>query len=228
MTTPTRLDGAAIVVLAGGVGARVGAGINKALLTIAGTPVIALSVRVALDAQPTRVVVVVRPEDREELSQAIQPILETDEVWIVDGGTERHDSEWNALQTLRPLIESGDIDVVAIHDAARPLAPVGLFHDVVAAARRHGGAIPTVSVDQMLGTDHTDLVAVQTPQAFRALDLLDAYRQADAAGFRGTDTASCVERFTGLAIVGVASTQANLKVTYAEDLAVAEVLLLRS
>ncbi|MGN6721165.1 MAG: IspD/TarI family cytidylyltransferase [Marmoricola sp.] len=222
------LDRAAIVVLAGGVGARVGAGVNKALLTIAGTPVIARSVRSALDAHPTRVVVVVRADDRDELAEAVQPVLGSDEVWIVEGGVERHDSEWNALEVLRPLIESGEIDVVAIHDAARPLAPVGLFHDVVAAARVHGGAIPTVQVDHVLGTDHADLVAVQTPQAFRAPELLQAYGRADAAGFRGTDTASCIERFTDLTIVGVASTAANLKVTYAEDLVVAEELLLRT
>jgi 2-C-methyl-D-erythritol 4-phosphate cytidylyltransferase len=222
------LDRAAIVVLAGGVGARVGAGVNKALLSIAGTPVIARSVRVALDARPSRVVVVVRPEDHDELSAAIQPVLSAEEVWIVEGGVERHDSEWNALQALRPAIEAGEIDVVAIHDAARPLAPVELFGDVVEAARLNGGAIPTVSIDHMIGTDHAKLVAVQTPQAFRAGDLIEAYGQADAAGFRGTDTASCIERFTDLTIVGVPSTQANLKVTFAEDLVVAEELLLRS
>lgn len=228
MTEEDALVGAAIVVLAGGVGARVGAGVNKALLTIAGTPVIARSVRVALDARPTRVVVVVRPEDRVELSQAIRGVLGPEEVWIVDGGIERHDSEWKALQALRPSIEAGDIDVVAIHDAARPLAPVSLFGDVVDAARLHGGAIPTVPMDHLIGTDHDQLVAVQTPQAFRARDLLEAYSQADAVDFRGTDTASCIERFTDLSIVAVAGTQANLKVTYAEDLAVAEELLLRT
>lgn len=228
MTEPDRLDRCAIVVLAGGVGARVGAGVNKTLLSIGGTPVIAQSVRVALDAHPARVVVVVRPEDRDLLSRAIQGVLGGDEVWIVDGGTERHDSEWNALQALAPLIKSHEIDVVAIHDAARPLAPVALFRDVVAAAREHGGAIPTVPVDHVLGTDNTSLVAVQTPQAFRARDLLDAYGQAHNDSFKGTDTASCIERFTDLPIVGVPSSTANLKVTYAEDLTVAEQLLLGS
>ena len=228
MTERPPLAGTAIIVLAGGVGTRVGAGVNKALLAIAGTPVIAHSVRVALDARPARVVVVVRPDDREALAAAIQPVLGADEVWIVDGGVERHDSEWSALQVLRPLIEAGDVDAIAVHDAARPLAPVALYEEVVAAARRHGGAIPVVPVDHVIGTDHAGLVAVQTPQAFRATDLLDAYAKADAAGFHGTDTASCVERFTEVTIVGVPSTQANLKVTYAEDLAVAEELLLRS
>lgn len=217
--------GAAIVVLAGGVGARLGAGVNKTLLSIGGTPVIAHSVRGALDARPARVVVVVRPDDRDLLSRAIQPVLGKDEVWIVDGGAERHDSEWNALTALMPLIASGEIDVVAIHDAARPLAPVELYGRVIEAARHHGGAIPTVAVDHMIGTDHPRLVAVQTPQAFQAADLLDAYRRADEAGFKGTDTAACVERFTELTIVGVPSSTANLKVTYPEDLAVAEQLL---
>ena len=230
----TALEGAAIVVLAGGMGARVGAGRNKALLPLAGTPVIARSVRGALDSGPSIVVVVVRAEDRAALAAAIQPVLGTDEVALLDGGEERHDSEWNALQALQPRIESGEIDVVAIHDAARPLAPVPLFAEVIAAAREHGGAIPTVPVDHVIGgegptgRDDRRLVGVQTPQAFRAKDLLEAYRRADAERFRGTDTASCVERYSELTIVGVPSTAANLKVTYPEDLAVAEELLLQT
>ncbi len=52
-----------------------------------------------------------------------------------------------------------------------------------------------------------------------------AYRQAEADGFVGTDTAACLERYTDLAITGVASTSANLKVTFPEDLALAEALL---
>lgn len=230
----TSLEHTAIVVLAGGVGARVGAGVNKTLLTLGGVPVVARSVRTALDARPARVVVVVRAEDREELSAAIQPVLGPDEVWVIDGGVERHDSEWNALQALAPVIESGEIDVVAIHDAARPLATAALYRDVVLAAHAHGGAIPTVRMDHLLGAPEVeesasqDLVAVQTPQAFRAAALLDAYRRADVEGFRGTDTASCIERFSDLMIVGVASSSSNLKVTYPEDLAVAEQLLLGS
>jgi 2-C-methyl-D-erythritol 4-phosphate cytidylyltransferase len=173
------------------------------------------------------VVVVVRPEDHDLLSRAIQSVLGPDEVWTVEGGEERHDSEWNALQALRELIEAGAIDIVVIHDAARPLAPVALYRDVVEAARLHGGAIPTVPVDHIIGAQYASLVAVQTPQAFRAGALFDAYRRANDVGFRGTDTASCIERFTDVTIVGVPSSSANLKVTYAEDLAVAEELLLR-
>jgi 2-C-methyl-D-erythritol 4-phosphate cytidylyltransferase len=70
-----------------------------------------------------------------------------------------------------------------------------------------------------------DLVGVQTPQAFRAVPLLAAYRSADADGFEGTDTASCLERYSpALRIAAVPSSSLNLKVTFPEDLALATAL----
>jgi 2-C-methyl-D-erythritol 4-phosphate cytidylyltransferase len=68
-------------------------------------------------------------------------------------------------------------------------------------------------------------VGVQTPQAFRARPLLEAYRAAARDGFEGTDTAATFERYAGLPVVAVPSTPANLKVTWPEDLALAEELL---
>ena len=69
------------------------------------------------------------------------------------------------------------------------------------------------------------LVGVQTPQAFRAADLLAAYRAAEADGFTGTDTASCVERYADLTIAAVPSSPANLKITFPHDLELAERLV---
>ena len=69
------------------------------------------------------------------------------------------------------------------------------------------------------------MVRVQTPQAFRARALLDAYRQAAAEAFEGTDTSSCVERFTDVDVRVFAGTATNLKVTYARDVLVAAALL---
>jgi 2-C-methyl-D-erythritol 4-phosphate cytidylyltransferase len=71
------------------------------------------------------------------------------------------------------------------------------------------------------------LVGVQTPQAFRAEPLLAAYRRADADGFVGTDTAACLEEYADVTVVGVPSTAANLKVTFPEDLSLAERLVSR-
>jgi 2-C-methyl-D-erythritol 4-phosphate cytidylyltransferase len=69
------------------------------------------------------------------------------------------------------------------------------------------------------------LSRVQTPQAFRAKDLLAAYTDALRAGFQGTDTASTVERFSDLVVQTVAGSRTNLKVTYPHDLFLAEQLL---
>jgi 2-C-methyl-D-erythritol 4-phosphate cytidylyltransferase len=69
------------------------------------------------------------------------------------------------------------------------------------------------------------LVAVQTPQAFRARPLLAAYDRAREEGFVGTDTASCVQRFTDLPVRWVPGDEHNLKITYPYDLARAERLV---
>jgi 2-C-methyl-D-erythritol 4-phosphate cytidylyltransferase len=221
---------AAAVVLAAGSGTRLGAETNKVLLPLDGVPILARSVRTVLDVDGVhRIVLVVRPEDREAISVAVAPHLGAHDLWLVDGGEHRHDSEWQALQVLAADIENDELDVVVIHDAARPLAGPGLWRAVIDAAARHGGAIPVVESPRLSHLDGSlappRLVGVQTPQAFRARDLLRAYRQAEADGFVGTDTASCLEHYTDVAIAGVPSTPANLKVTFPEDLGLAEALL---
>ena len=70
------------------------------------------------------------------------------------------------------------------------------------------------------------LVGVQTPQAFRAPDLLSAYTPAGADGFDGTDTGATLERYgTSVRIVAVPSSPLNLKVTFADDLRAVTALL---
>lgn len=224
---------AAVVVLAAGSGTRVGAGVNKVLLPLGDRPVLAWSVRDAHAARDVRrVVLVVRDGEQADVAEALAPYLGNDEVALVVGGQTRHDSEWAALRALAPEIESGAIDVVAIHDAARPLAGTALLETVLAAAREHGGAIPVVSLTGIVSRDGRPLPAgepagVQTPQAFRADVLLRAYEQAEAEGFQGTDTASCLERYAGVPIAAVPSSSHNLKITFSEDVVVAERLSAR-
>jgi len=215
---------AAVVILAAGSGSRVGAGVNKVLLPLLDAPVLAWSVRDALALDDVRqVVLVVRPGEADAVGAAVSPYLGSAEVTLVDGGETRHASEWEALRLLAPAIEAGEIDVVALHDGARPLAGRQLFAATLAAAREHGGAIPVVPLAGILGASG-DLVGVQTPQAFRAPDLLAAYRAADRDGFQGTDTASVLERYAGVPIAAVPSTPANLKITFPEDVDLAAAL----
>lgn len=220
---------AAVVVLAGGSGARVGAPTNKVLLPVAGVAVLARAVRTPLEvAGVDRLVLVVRPEDRARIEDAVAPVLGERDVWLVDGGAERHDSEWAALQVLAAEVSAG-LELVAIHDGARPLASAALFREVLDTAHRAGAAVPVVPAGALCHRDGRPeprrLAAVQTPQAFAARPLLEAYRRAATDGFRGTDTAACWERYVGTPIATVPGSPRNLKVTFAEDLPLAQELV---
>ena len=216
----------AVVILAAGSGSRVGAEVNKVLLPLRDAPVLVWSVLDALAlADVRRVVLVVRPEDRAAVESAVAPHLGDREVLVVDGGASRHASEWAALRILEPDIVAGEVDVVAIHDGARPLAGVPLWQSVVAAARAHGGAIPVVPAAGLLHSDLSPvsdgMAAVQTPQAFVATEVLAAYRAAAEDDFEGTDTAACVRAYRDVAIAAVPGSPLNLKITFAEDISLA-------
>jgi 2-C-methyl-D-erythritol 4-phosphate cytidylyltransferase len=222
-----------VVVVAAGSGSRVGAPTNKVLLPLRGAPVLAWSLR-TLAALPyvDRLVVVARAQDTDAVTAVVEAELAAHgqgrEAVLVTGGPTRHESEWRGLQPLRPAVEAGTLEVVVVHDAARPLAGGALFEATVRAAAEHGGALPVRPRPALVGADgrrHEGLVGVQTPQAFRAAPLLEAYARADRDGFTGTDTASCVARYTDLEVRGVPAPATNLKITFPEDVALAERLL---
>jgi 2-C-methyl-D-erythritol 4-phosphate cytidylyltransferase len=222
---------AAVVILAAGSGTRVGAETNKVLLPLGDTTVLGQSVRAVLAvAGVTRLVIGVRAGDEDAVRAAVAPILGAQEARLVPGGATRHASEHAALQALAGDVEAGEVDVVAVHDGARPLASPSLFEATLAAAREHGGALPVLALPGLLRRDLRavagGLVCVQTPQAFRAVPLLEAHRRAAADGYESTDTAACFQRYTDLPVVAVPSVATNLKVTFPEDLQVAERLLI--
>lgn len=150
---------------------------------------------------------------------------------FVIGGAERSDSVRCAL-----AIVDEEAAVIVVHDAARPLASAHLHESVVAAV--HAGAdaaIPAVPVTDTIkrvrvgadgslvvaGTpDRSELMAVQTPQAFRA----DVLRRAHRAATDATDDAALVEADGGDVVI-VEGERTNIKITSPEDLAVAAVLL---
>jgi 2-C-methyl-D-erythritol 4-phosphate cytidylyltransferase len=228
------MGSAAAVVLAGGSGSRVGAAGNKVYLPVAGRPLLSWSLA-AFAAAPSvsRLVLVAREADLPLAREAADRTGSA--VEIVPGGATRHGSEWAALSHLAAAIRAGELTAVAIHDGARPLASCELIEATLAAARMHGAAVPGVpltdagTVDPAHGVGAEPagrrLVRVQTPQAFRAGPLLDAYERAERDGFTGTDTAACVERYAGLRVHCLPGDPRNLKVTYRADLELAAALL---
>lgn len=223
----------AAIVLAGGRGARLRGGINKVFLPVRDRAVVDYSIRAFQRAKDVdRIVVAVRPEDRYRLDHLtggkVGPSLST-----VAGGSTRHQSEVRALESIAESIEAGAIDLVAIHDGARPFMTHEILEACVAAAGRFGGAVPGLSPDAPLYQIHEDgvrplpvdfLVRAQTPQVFRAQPLLSAYRASVEAAFEGVDTAETVEKFSSLEVAVVPGDERNMKITLVEDLFVAEEL----
>ena len=220
--------------LAAGEGRRSGHHTNKVLLPLAGRGVFTWSIESARRLETvTRTVLVIREEDRDVVTATLDREVGPPDVEVVVGGASRHASEWRALQALGPAIEAGEVDVVVIHDAARPLATTSMFASVIESAHEHGVAIPVRDQGHLTalddGTQPPDrVVAVQTPQAFRAEPLLEAYRLADVDGFVGTDTASCMERYTDVPVLCVPGDAGNIKITFPEDLFLAERLLAKA
>lgn len=223
------------VVLAAGLGTRVGADGNKAYLPLAGRSMVSWSLDAVTHVPGiTRTVLVFRRGERELAEDTVQRELGSANVEFVEGGDSRHASEFNVLSYLAADIEAGAVDVVLIHDAARPIAGPDMFVTALSVARAFGGALPAVTVPDVVKTGAGGLeslsgmgrlVRVQTPQAFRALPLLRAYQAANREGFEGTDTSSCIETFGDVDVRTFDGEERNLKVTYARDIAVAEALL---
>jgi 2-C-methyl-D-erythritol 4-phosphate cytidylyltransferase len=207
------------VVVAAGEGRRFGG--PKQLAHLGGRRVLDWSVDAAgADADG---VVVVTP--RLGMRQVSQAELDERGILTVPGGATRADSVRAGLCAV-PL----DAEIVVIHDAVRPLASRALFRAVVRAVEEGAdGAVPCLPVTETLkrvdhGTvaatvDRENLVAAQTPQAFRA-GILRAAHEGDP---EATDDAALVEAVGGKVVV-VPGERRNLKLTVAEDLVLARVL----
>lgn len=221
------------VIVAAGRGTRMGPGVDKLFLEVAGRPVMAHA-WARLDAAPDvdEIVLVVRAgmEDAfAEMAEALGPRRP----WrLAPGGAERQDSVWNGLSAVATGTE-----VVAIHDGARPCTPAALITATIAAARETGAAVAAQRVVDTLKegddgarivrtVDRSRLWAVQTPQTFRFEVIRRALAAVRERGLHVTDdTAAC--ELIGQPVALVESAAPNPKVTVPGDLPYIEWLLAR-
>lgn len=147
---------------------------------------------------------------------------------VLPGGAERQHS---VLCGLRALTS----EWVMVHDGVRPLVSERAVRDCCNAAREKGAAVLAVAVKDTVKQVNEDgiivatpqrasLRAIQTPQAFRREQLLDAHEQAEREGFLGTDDAMVMER-AGASVAVAEGEYTNIKITTPEDLPYAEFLL---
>jgi len=219
-----------VVVPAAGLSRRMG-GERKQFLSLAGEPILLRAVRPFLAHAGVRAIVVALPAEQVE---RVPPWLidRDDRILIVEGGETRRDSVWAGLQALPP-----DLDVVVVHDGARPLvSPDVVARCIDVAAGGVGAVAGYPAVDTMKRVDDAGSVTgtpersslwhAQTPQAFPGVQILQAYQRAIAEDWPATDDAALIEK-SGGAVVMVESSPANLKITRQEDLDVAESVLAR-
>ena len=218
---------AAALVLAAGAGKRLGAGGRKGLLTLGGKPLYAWSVQAFLNAPFVgQVVVVVHGEDLRSVGAACQRRFRDPRLKVVAGGAERQDSVRFGLQSMDPHME-----VILVHDAARPFINASLIKNCAVTARLLGGAVAAVPVKDSVKLEEKNgmlkalpreqLRAAQTPQAYQAALLREAHAQALLKHRYYTDEAGLCEA-AGTPSVAVASYYVNFKITTPEDLPLAK------
>jgi 2-C-methyl-D-erythritol 4-phosphate cytidylyltransferase len=218
------VDGAVAIVLAAGRGERMNATLPKALMSFGGATIVGRAVELA-SAASVAVVVVAPPGWEAEVHRAVRTF---DVDAVVAGGQTRQASVRAGLSAV-----PADVGRVLCHDAARPLASPALFARALEALEGWDGVVPVLRVidtvkrvqdGRIEGTEPRDaLTLAQTPQAFASAALRDAHERAAATGFEGSDDALLLER-AGYRVRAIEGERANLKITTAEDLRLAEAL----
>ena len=219
-------DSIAVIIVAGGSGARMGARLPKQFLPLDGRPVLMHTVQRFADALPQSRIVVVLPSSHIEYWDklcrrhgfAVPHIVCT-------GGANRFESVSNGLR------HAGEAELIAVHDGVRPLVSREIIERATEDTRTYGAVIPVVRpIDSMrrIDRDGSRIVdrslyrIVQTPQVFRADILRNAYARPFDERF--TDDASVVEA-AGQPVYLCEGSYENIKITTPVDMLTAEALL---
>jgi 2-C-methyl-D-erythritol 4-phosphate cytidylyltransferase len=222
------------ILLAGGSGKRMGAGMDKLMLMAANVPLLAHALTAFQKCPDVDEIILVAREDRKDSYRQLASTHQIDKlVSVVPGGVERQDSVWCGLQVV-----SSKSEIVLIHDAARALVTPQIISNCVASARKMGAAIPASRVKDTIKraqdatspsqiemtVDRSQLWAAQTPQTFRTELIRRAYEPLIRENVIVTDDAAAVEKM-GHPVFLVDSDPLNLKITTPEDLLLAEIIL---
>lgn len=221
----------AVVIPSAGSGLRTGLKTPKALIPLAGSTLAEQTIDVFRRHRRVGLIQPVVPAGKLSAfsSRLAGAIADGSCLPPVAGGRERQDSVFLGIKAL-----PSDVEIIIVHDAARPFVPPSLISRVLDAAGRHGAAIAAVAVQDTVkeGTplnlvartvDRRNLWLAQTPQAFQAGIIREAHQRARSLRFRGTDDASLVEAL-GCPVSIVPGSPLNLKITTPEDIVLARAL----
>ena len=230
---PCSGDNIFVIIVAAGTGSRFGSDVPKQFLTLCGKPVLQRTVEAFQKALPAaRIVLVVSEWGREHWAELCSNTgFESPETVI--GGASRTDSVHNALKHIHDQIDSRS--VVLVHDGARPLVKPEMVARIVApfADAEMEAVLPVVALTEAVSvvdpdgnvvpSDRALYRTVQTPQAFRASVLSEAY--AHCSGRPLPDDAAVYHAYTGRPLHTVDGDYGNIKITNPADLAIASMLI---
>src|SRR3954447_19261036 len=216
------------IIVAAGSSQRMG--FDKLLSAIAGRTVIAHTLAAFQNCEAiSSIIVVVRPDRLHDFEMLLDGRFSKLRD-LVPGGERREDSVVHGLAAL-----SDETRFVAVHDAARPLVTCDLIERVFGEAEAHGAAAAAAPVSDTLkratadhvvsgGVEREGMFAMQTPQIFARDLLVEAYAAVEQAKLNITDEVSALEHL-GRKVVLVPNTEPNFKVTFPDDLRLAEQIL---
>ncbi len=227
----------AVILPAAGLGTRMAksqpdaAHNRKQFLVLEGSPILMHTIRkFAQSATVSEIVVALRGDDIGWFQELLDKEALVKPVRLVVGGDSRQESVEHALEALDESVE-----LVAVHDAVRPFVSLEQIEAVIAEAAVCGAAIlGVVPVDTVKRASRhriettiprERLVLAQTPQVFRFGLLKQAFAQATADGFTGTDESSLVERLENVDVHVVPGSDRNIKITKPTDLELAKAFL---
>ena len=218
-----------VVLPAAGSGKRMGAGKNKLFLLLANKPILIHTLEVfQKDGNCTGIWLAVKPEERDYIQQLLEEYRITKVKGLPSGGNERQHSVHSCIK------EMNQVDIVLVHDAARPFITTPVIEKLVLTAKEEGAAIAGVRAKDTMKkvadgiivetVDRDNLWSIQTPQAFQFDLIKEAEDIAEKVGFLGTDEAMLVERL-GHQVHIVESTYENVKITTKEDILFGEAII---
>ena len=231
------------VVLAGGKGSRMNSDTPKQYIELKGNPVLYYSLKTFEDSFMDAVVLVCGKNEEQYCQKNIIEKYALKKVCaIVSGGKERYDSVFNGLKEIERLGIAADDAFVYIHDGARPCIDAELLMECRRSVEQYGACIPAVPVKDTIKITDEDgfcagtpkrstLMAVQTPQCFSFVNILEAYCAMEKALAEKsaladvTDDAMAAERFGKMKVKLCKGSYNNIKITTPEDIRIASQIL---
>lgn len=224
-----------VILLAGGVGKRMGCSIPKQFIEVEGKPIIVYSIEnFQKNENVEKVVVVCVKNWIEQVKELVEKYSLSKVTWIIEGGNTGHDSIRNGVFFLKDKINPNDF--IIVHDAVRPILPQLTLNEVIRVAHEKGNASssivchpPIVYTDDfesgISDVDRDRVMLTASPQAYKYSLALRCYQQAERDNLHNTTFTSSLLIHYGERIYFAEGTTCNIKITKKEDLALFKAFL---